>query len=175
MTIIEEVELDLGRLTRLLEEERIHEFREQFLALHAYDRAVFYEKTTPEIRQQIYLYLSPKELAEIFETSEIQEHEYRDYLEEMDTTYAAEMISYMFVDNAVDVLKELNRTQVISYLTLMNEEEAEQIRALLHYEEHTAGSIMTTEFVTIPENSTVRSAMTILKTEAPSAETIYYV
>lgn len=175
MTIIEEVELDLGRLTRLLEEEQIHEFREQFLALHAYDRAVFYEKTTPEIRQQIYLYLSPKELAEIFETSEIEEHEYRDYLEEMDTTYAAEMISYMFVDNAVDVLKELDRTQVISYLTLMQKEEAEQIRALLHYEEHTAGSIMTTEFVTIPESSTVRSAMTILKTEAPSAETIYYV
>ena len=34
---------------------------------------------------------------------------------------------------------------------------------------------MTTEYVTIPQNSTVRSAMTILRNEAPKAETIYYV
>ena len=93
----------------------------------------------------------------------------------MDATYAAEMISYMFVDNAVDVLKELDKKKVASYLTLMDEEAAAQIKALLHYEEYTAGSIMTTEFVTVSENSIVRSAMTILRSEAPSAETIYYI
>lgn len=175
MTLMKEVELDQGRLTNLIESNDIHGFRDEFLSLHPYDRAIFYERTTPEIREQMYLYLSPKEMAVLFETSEIEDDEYKLYLEEMDTTYAAEMISYMFVDNAVDVLKELDQTQLISYLTLMNKEEAEQIRALLHYEEHTAGSIMTTEFVTIPENSTVRSAMTILKNEAPSAETIYYI
>ncbi len=175
MTLMKEVELDQGRLTNLIESNDIHGFRDDFLSLHPYDRAIFYERTTPEIREQMYLYLSPKEMAVLFETSEIEDDEYKLYLEEMDTTYAAEMISYMFVDNAVDVMKELDQTQLISYLTLMNKEEAEQIRALLHYEEHTAGSIMTTEFVTIPENSTVRSAMTILKNEAPSAETIYYI
>lgn len=175
MTLMKEVELDQERLTNLIESNDIHGFRDEFLSLHPYDRAIFYERTTPEIREQMYLYLSPKEMAVLFETSEIEDDEYKLYLEEMDTTYAAEMISYMFVDNAVDVLKELDQTQLISYLTLMNKEAAEQIRALLHYEEHTAGSIMTTEFVTIPENSTVRSAMTILKNEAPSAETIYYI
>lgn len=175
MTLMKEVELDQGRLTNLIESNDIHGFRDDFLSLHPYDRAIFYERTTPEIREQMYLYLSPKEMAVLFETSEIEDDEYKLYLEEMDTTYAAEMISYMFVDNAVDVMKELDQTQLISYLTLMNKEEAEEIRALLHYEEHTAGSIMTTEFVTIPENSTVRSAMTILKNEAPSAETIYYI
>ena len=46
---------------------------------------------------------------------------------------------------------------------------------LLAYEEYTAGSIMTTEYVSILENSTVRSAMTVLRKEAPNAETIYYV
>ena len=93
----------------------------------------------------------------------------------MDTTYAADMISYMFVDNAVDVLNELDKSQAVSYLTLMNKEAAAKIKSLLHYEEHTAGSIMTTEYVTVPGNSTVRSAMTLLRHEAPEAETIYYV
>ncbi|HEY4567093.1 MAG TPA: magnesium transporter [Savagea sp.] len=175
MTLAEETELDQHQLAKLLEEHKIHDFREQFLQLHPYDQATFYENATAEQRGKMYEYLSPKELAELFETTEIEEDQYKGFLEEMDSSYAATMISHMFVDNAVDVLKELDKAQTISYLTLMSKEEADKIRALLHYEESTAGSIMTTEFVTIPENSTVRSAMTILKNVAPSAETIYYI
>ncbi|WP_153732025.1 magnesium transporter [Sporosarcina obsidiansis] len=170
-----EIVLDVDNLRESLSNEDIHSFRQEYLALHPYDRAIFYEKVDVKLRELMYFYLSPKELAEIFETSEIEEDEYKEFLQEMDTTYAAEMISYMFVDNAVDVLKELDKAQVVSYLTLMDKEAAAQIKALLHYEEYTAGSIMTTEFVTVSENSTVRSAMTILRSEAPSAETIYYV
>ncbi|ARJ39858.1 magnesium transporter [Sporosarcina sp. P21c] len=170
-----EIVLDAVKLRELLSNEDIHSFRKEYLVLHPYDRATFYEEVGAELRELMYFYLSPKELAEIFETSEIEEDEYEEFLEEMDATYAAEMISYMFVDNAVDVLKELDKKKVVSYLTLMDKEAAIQIKALLHYEEYTAGSIMTTEFVTVSENSTVRSAMTILRSEAPSAETIYYI
>ena len=171
----EEINLDEDKLKDMLVNQDIIAFREEYLLLHPYDRAIFYEKVDPELRKMIYHYLSPKELAEIFETSEIDEDEYRQFLQEMDTTYAADMISYMFVDNAVDVLKELDKAQVVSYLTLMDKNAADEIKALLHYEEHTAGSIMTTEYVTVPQNSTVRSGMTILRNEAPGAETIYYV
>lgn len=179
MTVNEEIRdeiiIDEEKLINSLEQQDIKTFRDEYLALHPYDRAVFYEKVDPDHRKTMYFFLSPKELAEIFETSEIDEDEYKQFLQEMDTTYAADMISHMFVDNAVDVLKELDKAQIASYLTLMNKEAAAQIKSLLHYEEYTAGSIMTTEYVSIPQYSTVRSAMTILRNEAPSAETIYYV
>ncbi|MCM3711201.1 magnesium transporter [Sporosarcina luteola] len=179
MTVNEELRdesiIDEEKLINSLEQQDIKTFRDEYLMLHPYDRAVFYEKVEPGHRKTMYFFLSPKELAEIFETSEIDEDEYKQFLQEMDTTYAAEMISQMFVDNAVDVLKELDKAQIASYLTLMNKEAAAQIKSLLHYEEYTAGSIMTTEYVSVPQNSTVRSAMTILRNEAPSAETIYYV
>ena len=171
----DEIIIDEEKLINSLEQQDIKSFRDEYLMLHPYDRAVFYEKVGPEHRKMMYFFLSPKELAEIFETSEIDEDEYKQFLQEMDTTYAADMISHMFVDNAVDVLKELDKAQTASYLTLMNKEAAAQIKSLLHYEEYTAGSIMTTEYVSIPQYSTVRSAMTILRNEAPSAETIYYV
>jgi magnesium transporter len=171
----DEVIIDEEKLINSLEQQDIKTFRDEYLMLHPYDRAVFYEKVNEDQRKMIYYFLSPQELAEIFETSEIDEDEYKQFLQEMDTTYAADMISHMFVDNAVDVLKELDKAQVASYLTLMNKEAAAQIKSLLHYEEYTAGSIMTTEYVSIPQYSTVRSAMTILRNEAPSAETIYYV
>ncbi|MFJ7932898.1 magnesium transporter [Sporosarcina sp. NPDC096371] len=171
----EEVIFDEEKLLGTLVDQDIKAFRDEYLLLHPYDRAIFYEKVDLELRKIMYHYLSPKELAEIFETSEIDADEYKQFLQEMDTTYAADMISFMFVDNAVDVLKELDKSQAVSYLTLMDKTAATEIKALLHYEEYTAGSIMTTEYVTVPQNSTVRSAMTILRNEAPKAETIYYV
>mgnify|MGYP001333913828 FL=1 len=171
----EKAVLDEQHLIQLLEEEDIRAFRDEYFELHPYDRASFYEKAPDHLRQRLYAYLSPKEMGEIFEVSEIPESQYKHYLEEMDTSYAADMISYMFVDNAVDVLKELDKAQVLSYLTLMEEDKSREIRAVLHYEEQTAGSIMTTEYVAISQEETVAHAMRSLKEQAPSAETIYYV
>ncbi|PJO40599.1 magnesium transporter, partial [Lysinibacillus xylanilyticus] len=137
--------------------------------------ATFYEKVEPDIRKIIYSFLSPTEMADIFEAIEIDDDEYTAYLAEMDPSYGAEMLSHMYADDAADVLNELDTKQRESYLGMMDEETAEEINELLSYDEGTAGSIMTTEYVAIPENSTVRSAMAILRKEAPNAETIYYI
>ncbi|MFX3673254.1 MAG: magnesium transporter [Paenisporosarcina sp.] len=171
----EEQQLDYENLLAFLTNQDVDSFRDEFLLLHPYDQAQFFEKVGPDSRQIIYQYLSPKEMAEIFQAIELDDDEYEPFLKEMDTTYAADMLSEMYADNAVDVLNELGKDQVASYLTIMDDESAQEIKDLLHYEEYTAGSIMTTEYVAIPENSTARSAMTILRNAAPVAETIYYV
>lgn len=170
-----EIDLDEERVNRLLEAGDVESFREEFLPHHPYDQATFYEKAELETRQMMYRYLSPKEMADIFEAIELDDDEYEDYFKEMNVNYAADLLSSMYTDDAVDVLNKLNKEQVATYLTVMDKESARQIKDLLHYEEYTAGSIMTTEFVSIPENSTVRSAMNILRNAAPNAETIYYV
>ncbi|MET3575676.1 magnesium transporter [Bhargavaea ullalensis] len=171
----DEQHIDEELVTRFLEEEKPELFREEFLAGHPYDQAKYYEKAGPDLREKMYQFLSPSELAEIFEVSEIPDEEFDGYLEEMDTRYAAQMLAQMYADNAVDVLNELDKSKALTYLTLMEDEDAREIKDLLHYEEYTAGSIMTTEYVTIPKNSTVRSAMAILRNAAPEAETIYYI
>ena len=167
-------ELDEELLLGLLNEGEVERFREEFLTHHPYDQATFYEKADSEIRHRLYQYLSPKEMAAIFEAIELDDDDYEDLFKEMNTTYASDLLSYMYADDAVDILNELTKEQVASYLTIMNKESARQIKDLLHYEEYTAGSLMTTEFVAIPKNSTVRSAMNILRNAAPKAETIYY-
>ncbi|ALS76707.1 magnesium transporter MgtE [Planococcus rifietoensis] len=174
-TKIRDEELNEELLHELLKKGDVEAFREEFLSHHPYDQASFYEKADGETRQLLYQYLSPKEMADIFEAIEVDDDEYEDLFKEMDTRYAADILSYMYTDDAVDVLNELNKDQVASYLTIMDKDSAQQIKDLLHYEEYTAGSIMTTEFVAIPKNSTVRSAMNILRNAAPNAETIYYV
>ena len=166
---------DEDLLIRALQEEDLDLFRSEFVHLHSYDQAKFFSKIDEALRSRLYHYLSPEEMAELFESLDIDEEDYQDILAEMNPTYAAEMLSNMYADDAVDVLNELDKDQVVSYLTIMDDESAKEIKELLHYEEYTAGSIMTTEFVAISKNQTVRSAMYILKNEAPNAETIYYI
>ncbi len=170
-----DVELNEDSLLELLLNENIEEFRENFFTLHEYDQAQFYEKVGPDIRQKMYHFLSPQEMALIYEALEIENEEYEAYLNEMDTSYAADMLSFMNTDDAVDVLNELDEDHRDSFLEMMDSETVEEFHELLAYEEYTAGAIMTTEYVSILENSTVRSAMAVLRKEAPNAETIYYV
>lgn len=167
--------IDEELLISSLRDDKLDEFRQEFMELHPYDQARFFKKLEGDYRSKIFHYLSPEEMAEIFENLELEEEENEELLSEMNPTYAADMLSQMFADDAVDVLNELNKEQVVTYLTIMDDEAAKEIRELLHYEEYTAGSIMTTEYISISANQTVRSAMYILKNEAPRAETIYYV
>lgn len=170
-----EVQYDETFLKMLLEEENIEAFREHFLVLHPYDQAQFYEEVGPDIRQTIYRYLSPQEMAIIFETTEIDDDEYEIYLNEMDPSYGAAMLGFMYTDNAVDILNELDSEQRDNYLDMMDEEIADEITELLSYEEYTAGAIMTTEYVSVLESLTVREAMRLLRLEAQTAEMIYYI
>lgn len=156
-----------------LDKEDIDQFRTQFLDMHPYDQTRLFTILEEEQRMRIYQYLSPEEMAEIFEKIEIEDT--KDYLFEMQPFYAAEMLGEMYADDAVDVLNDLEAEQLASYLTIMDNEAAQEIKDLLHYEEKTAGSIMTTEFVSIRAHQTVIEAMQILRKEAPDAETIYYI
>ena len=170
----DEAQRRIDMLTEYLQTGNIDAFRDEFFELHSYDQAQFYEKVTPDIRQIIYQYLSPEELAELFQALELDDDEYVEFLNEMDINYAATMLSEMNSDDAVDVLNELDDDERDSYLNLMDDETVEEISELMRYENYTAGAIMTTEYVAINENSTTRSAMHILRNEAPTAETIYY-
>lgn len=170
-----DVHYDESFLRMLLVEENIEAFREHFLVLHPYDQAQFYERVGPDIRQVIYLFLSPQEMAMIFQSIELEDDEYESYLNEMDTSYGAAMLGFMYTDDAVDILNELDTEQRENYFDMMDDETVEEINELLSYKEYTAGAIMTTEYVSVVESATVREAMRVLQQEAQTAETIYYI
>lgn len=160
-------------LIDLLEAEDIERFREAFLQLHPYEQASFFSELKKPDRMKVYAYLSPREVSFVMENIELEDTE--KFITEMDPHFATMVIAEMAVDDAVDLLKELSIDEVASFLTLMDEEPASQIKELLHYEEKTAGSIMTTEYFTIKDTLTVKKTLEYMKEKAPDAETIYYV
>ncbi len=171
----QELEERFAQLRRDLDAENLQTFRDDFLEMHIYEQGQFYQSLNERQRSRVYRYLSPKELADMFDVIEEDNEYMKDYLAEMRPSYAAEMLSEMYTDNAVDLLNTLTKKQIAKYLSLMTAESAAEIKELLHYEDDTAGSIMTTEYVSIVANQTVRSAMYVLKNEARAAETIYYI
>lgn len=150
-------------------------FRNYFFTLHPYDQAQFYVEISPNKRQVLYTFLSPSEMAVVFREIELEQEQIDVFLKEMDSTYAADMLSYMYTDDVVDVLNELGTEQREAYLELMDEDIVEEINEFLNYDEYTAGSIMTTEYVSVYAHMTVREAMRVLREEAKEAETIYYI
>jgi magnesium transporter len=162
----------LEKLKQALDQEETEAFRNEFLDMHPYDQARFFMEQEQDKRMQIYAYLSPEETAAIMENIEIEDSE--PFFTEMDPRFASMVFADMAADDAVDILNEMDKDKVASFLTIMDPVAADEIKQLLHYEEKTAGSIMTTEFVALYKNQTARNAMHNLKEVAPDKETIYY-
>ncbi|WQK78605.1 magnesium transporter [Staphylococcus pseudintermedius] len=150
-------------------------FREEFLALHSYEQSEYFEISDDDVRQKMYRFLSPEEVSEFFENLEIDEEDYESLFETMNATYASQVLEQMSYDNAVDILNQLSKKKIASLLMLMNREEAKEIKALLHYDEDTAGGIMTTEYISLTINTPVHEALMRVKDQAPDAETIYVI
>lgn len=162
-------------LDRQLAEDNLDDFREEFLSMHHYEQSEYFEDTTDENRQKIFQFLSPTEVANFFDQLDIDDEDYEDLFDKMNATYASHILEEMSYDNAVDILNELSKSKVASLLTLMNKEDANEIKALLHYEEDTAGGIMTTEFLSLKSQTPVKEALMHVKGQAPDAETIYVI
>ncbi|HDY6588867.1 TPA: magnesium transporter [Staphylococcus aureus] len=172
---VQEELYDETLLDQYLENDDIDQFRDEFLALHTYEQSEYFEDTTDENRQKIFQYLSPEEVANFFDQLDIDDDEYELLFDKMNTTYASHILEEMSYDNAVDILNELTKPKVASLLTLMNKDDANEIKALLHYDEDTAGGIMTTEYLSLKAHTPVKEALLLVKAQAPDAETIYVI
>jgi len=88
---------------------------------------------------------------------------------------AADILEDMEPDDAPHVVEELEDSQAEGILAEMEQDEARELRQLMTYPADTAGGRMTPEFVSISPTVTVAAAMRLVRTQAPDAETIYYV
>jgi len=93
----------------------------------------------------------------------------------IDKSDLSSLIEEMSSDDRVALLKNLDEAKVELLLPLVAQAERGDIRKLLSYPEHSAGSIMTTDYASLREDMTVRDALAQLRTQAPDRETIYYV
>jgi magnesium transporter len=80
----------------------------------------------------------------------------------------------MSSDERVDLLSSLPDDVANKFLNLMSETERKDVEKLLKYPPNSAGSIMTTEYISLTPELTVSQASELIRQAAPKKETIYY-
>ncbi len=84
-------------------------------------------------------------------------------LKSLSNAEISEMLEEMAPDDAADLLAELTSERSESILNLMETEDSADVRELLQYEEDTAGGIMTTDVVALPEQTPIAEALRQLR------------
>ena len=141
---------------------------------HDNDIAEALELLTPEERKRLYSALGAERVAEIFAYLDDGDI----YLKELSLKQQAKVISEMDSDDAVDILEEVDDDTKCKILGMLDKEASEDVRLLLSYDEDEIGSYMTTNFILIHNDLTVREAMRELVKQAgenDNISTIYVV
>lgn len=135
---------------------------------HAKDLAEVFVLLKERERENLFRILGIEELAEILEYGE----EAAAWLDEMDFRKAVKILEKMEPDVAVEILRKLDAKKKKLLLELMEEESREKIWLLASYEEDRIASRMTTNFVSIDSEDTVKDAMRTVISEAAEHDNI---
>jgi magnesium transporter len=96
-----------------------------------------------------------------------------DVLAVMDISHAARLLHGMSNDRVADVLLEMDAEPRARLFSRLDEPVRLAIQHLMGYPPRTAGSIMTTEFVSVPANWTVQQTLNHVRQVERSRETVY--
>jgi magnesium transporter len=94
-------------------------------------------------------------------------------LEKLDPSRAAQIIEGLSADERTDIIQQMGLTERRRVLARVGEEVKAELEHLLQYAEHTAGGIMTTEFVKLDPQMTVGEALKHIRSVAREKESIY--
>src|SRR5213594_88228 len=77
----------------------------------------------------------------------------------LDEVEVSRILDQMPPEHAADVVEELHRDEAAKILELMEEEHSEDVQEILEYPEHSAGRLMSPDFVAVREDATVEDAI----------------
>ena len=124
---------------------------------------------TEEERKKLYRILGKERVSNVFTYLENVE----DYIAELENETAADLIELMDADDALDVLQELEEEDKKQITSLMEKDALEDIRLLAACEDDQIGSKMTTNYIIVKKNDTIKSAMKHLIKYSKENDNIY--
>ena len=137
---------------------------------HENDLADVFPDLSVAERRKLCRILNLDMLADIFEY--IDEKQAAEYLYEMDVRKAAAILSRMETDAVVDVLRMIPKEKRALLLELMDDEARKDMAVIAAFDDEEIGSRMTTNYIEIRENLTVKQAMTELVSQAAKNDNI---
>ena len=122
---------------------------------HKNDIADVLEFLSKEERQILYQSLSIDRMSDIFSCLD----DATEYFEEMGIKKAATIVNNMYADDVIDVLETVDEDMSEKISKLIDKETAKDVKLIQSFPDTQIGSKMTTNFICIPKNISVRQAM----------------
>jgi Mg/Co/Ni transporter MgtE len=129
--------------------------------LHPADLADIVEELGPAEREAIFETMDSEVAAEAL--SEIDPNMQASILEALEPEIAADIVEEMAPDEAAHALSELKEETTAEILDEMETEPLSDVKELLEYDEGTAGGMMNTEAIVLPEEISLSAAMLSLR------------
>lgn len=167
----ERFELVEQALLHMLEEKKYTTLRDILITMNPSDVAGLFEGL--EEKQITLLYrLLPKELAaETFVEMEPDAQEM--LIRGFSDNELKAVLDELYVDDAADLVEEMPANVVKRILRQVDPEMRSSINQILRYPDYSAGSMMTTEYVSLRPNMTVEESILRIRRQGVDKETIY--
>ena len=154
-----------------INERNFREAKNFLSTLNVVDIANLIDGLDPQTGVALYRMLPKDVAAEVFAKFDPEQQEAIIYAST--DTEIRELIEDMFLDDTVDLLEEMPSGVVSRILENTGHSDRSMINQLLKYPDSSAGSIMTTEYISLKKEMTVSSAIDKIKREGIQSETIY--
>ncbi len=160
------------RLTHFFENRKFADLRMTLLDMEPADIATFMDDNLDDKEQIVFFRLLPKELAsDVF--IEIDSDTQEELIHHFTDKELKAVIDDMYLDDTVDVIEEMPANVVKRILKTAEPENRKQINELLSYPDDSAGSIMTTEYVSFFKDITIEQAFEKIRRTGLNKETVY--
>ena len=167
----ERFEIVHGTITRMLEDKKYATLRDILVTMNPADIAAVFSELEEDKLPLLFRLLPKEAAAETFVEMDpdVQELLIRGFSD----NELKEILDELYMDDAADLVEEMPANVVKRILRHASPEMRATVNQLLRYPENSAGSIMTTEYVTLRPQMTVGESILRIRRQGVDKETIY--
>ena len=158
-------------LLQMLEEKKYSTLRDILVTMNPSDIAALFGELEERQIPLMFRLLPKEQAAETFVEMEPDAQEL--LIKSFSDNELKEIVDELYVDDAADLVEEMPANVVKRILKQADPEMRSRINQILRYPENSAGSIMTTEYVSLRPSMTVEEAILRIRRQGVDKETIY--
>ncbi len=133
-----------------------HVLKKELNAMQPYDIAEFFFTLEEDEQRRILTLIGAKKMAIVF--SRLTKYQQREVFAVFDKAAQKEILTHLEVDELREFVGYFSEDEQHSVFALLSVERANLVKDLLIYQQDTAPSIMSTEFMTLNVNTTIKAA-----------------
>lgn len=158
-------------LNKLLEEKKYSSIKDILVLMDATDLAAIFELIEEKNIPLVFRLLPKSKAADTFVEMESDFQEL--LIHSFSDSELKDILEEMYVNEAVDLVEEMPAIVVQRILAQVDSEKRKDINQILQYPENSAGSIMTTEFVSLKRGTTVGNAIKQIRKTGVTKKSFY--